>query len=69
MNTNQLDEAIKLLRNAVKYSHLDNQKHLDLTLVQATERAEYEKALMICRQEVIKGTLTDEELKNRLGLT
>lgn len=68
MNTSILDEAIKLLRNAVKYSHLDNQKHLDLTLVQADQRADYEKALMICRQEVIKGTLTDADLKTRLGL-
>jgi hypothetical protein len=65
---NELDKAITLLKNAVKYSHLNNQKHLDLTLVQAGVRADYEKALMYCRQEVIKGTLTDQDLKSRLGL-
>ena len=68
MENTTLDAAIELLKNAVKFSHLDNQKHIDLTLVQADERARYEKALMICRQEVIRGTLTDQELKIRLGL-
>lgn len=63
-----LDSAIKLLKNIVKESHLPGQKHIDLTLAQADERSRYEKALMITRQEVIKGTLSDEELKARLGL-
>lgn len=63
-----LDEAIKMLRNAVKDSHLENQKHIDLSLVDASERAEYEKALMYCQASVARGELTDEELKNRLGL-
>ena len=64
----ELNAAIKLLKNAVKESHLPGQKHIDLSLVQAGERADYERALMFCRQEVIKGTLTDEELKVRLGI-
>jgi hypothetical protein len=64
----ELDTAIKLLKNAVKESHLPGQMHVDLSLVQASERAEYEKALMVCRQEVIQGNLTDTDLKTRLGL-
>jgi len=63
-----LESAIKLLKNIVKESHLPGQKHIDLTLAQADERAEYEKALMLTRQEVIKGTLSEEDLKIRLGL-
>ena len=63
-----LEAAIKLLKNAVKESHLPGQKHIDLSLVQAGERARYEKALMITRQEVIKGTLSEDDLKTRLGL-
>lgn len=64
----ELNAAITLLKNAVKESHLPGQKHIDLSLVQANERAEYERALMFCRQEVIKGTLSEEDLKTRLGL-
>ncbi|MCF8060312.1 MAG: hypothetical protein K9K67_13505 [Bacteriovoracaceae bacterium] len=63
-----LEEAIKLLRNAVKDSHLDNQKHIDLTLVDASVRADYEKALMFCRVQVAQGLISDEDLKIRLGL-
>lgn len=64
-----LDQAIKLLRNAVKESHIENQKHIDLSLVDASERSEYEKALMYCQANVAQGKISDEELKSRLGLT
>ncbi len=63
-----LDSAIELLKNAVKYSHLENQKHIDLSLVDAQERHRYEKALMYCRAKVAQGELSEEELHNRLGL-
>lgn len=63
-----LEDAINLLRNAVKDSHLDNQKHIDLTLVDAGERATYEKALMVCRAAVAQQQLSEDELNNRLGL-
>ena len=63
-----LNEAIELLKNAVKDSHLDNQKHIDLSLVDATERATYEKALMICQAAVAQEQLLDADLKSRLGL-
>lgn len=64
----ELNQAIELLRNAVKDSHLDNQKHIDLSLVDASERAIYERALMICQAHVAQGHLSDDELKTRLGL-
>ena len=64
-----LEEAINLLRNAVKESHLDNQRHIDLTLVDASERATYEKALMVCQAAVAQEQLTDADLKTRLGLS
>jgi hypothetical protein len=63
-----LDEAISLLKNAVKYSVVKNQKHLDLTLVSAEERPKYQKALVIVNDEVQKGLLTDADLKARLNL-
>ncbi|MEC7275293.1 MAG: hypothetical protein VXV96_03150 [Bdellovibrionota bacterium] len=63
-----LNEAIELVKNAVKESHIDGQKHVDLSLVDATERPDYEKALLICRAHVAQGHLSEEDLKTRLGL-
>ncbi len=64
----ELNEAIKLLKNAVKDSTLHNQKHLDLTVVPSSQRELYQRALMIVQHEVEKGTLTDQQLKIQLGL-
>ena len=63
------DQAVQKLKKAVKYSHLDNQKHIDLTLVNPDERAELQKALMAVQVAVKNGELSEEELKAQLGLT
>ena len=63
-----LDEAINLLKKTVKYSAVKNQKHIDLTLVSAEELPLYEKAMAIVTSEVKKGTITDKDLKQRIGI-
>ena len=63
-----LDEAITILKNVVKYSEVKNQKHLDLTLVSAQERPLYQTALVVANLEVEKGTLSQDDLKSRLGI-
>ncbi len=63
-----LDEAVTLLKKAVKYSEVKNQKHIDLSLCIAEERPVYQRALIVANLEVQKGTLTQDELKARLGL-
>lgn len=63
-----LDEAITLLRNAVKWSEVKDQKHIDLTVIAAEERPLYQRALAVANIEVEKGTLTQDDLKARLGL-
>ena len=63
-----LDQAIVLLRKAVKWSEVKNQKHIDLSVCVASERPLLQKALVIANTEVEKGTLTQDELKVRLGL-
>lgn len=63
-----LDEAVTLLRTAVKWSEVKNQKHIDLSICIAEERPLFQKALVIANTEVEKGTLTQDELKARLGL-
>lgn len=63
-----LDQAIDLLKKTVKYSAVKNQKHIDLTLVSAEEKSTYEKALAMAFEEVKKGSITEADLKQRLGL-
>ncbi|EQC49422.1 hypothetical protein M899_1741 [Bacteriovorax sp. BSW11_IV] len=62
------DEAVELLKNAVKYSTIENQKHLDLSVINAPDRLEYQKALMVVQSAVKRGEITQDELKQRLGL-
>jgi hypothetical protein len=63
-----LDEAINLLKKTVKYSAVKNQKHIDLTLVSTEEKPIYERALALAFEEVKKGTISEADLKQRLGL-
>jgi hypothetical protein len=63
-----LDDAVTLLKKAVKWSEVKNQKHIDLSVCIAEERPLLQKALVIANVEVEKGTLTQDELKARLGL-
>jgi hypothetical protein len=63
-----LDEAITLLKKAVKWSEVKNQKHIDLSVCVASERPLLQYALVVANMEVTKGTLTEGELKVRLGL-
>jgi len=64
----KFEEAISLLRNAVKYSHLDNQKHLDFSLVNASHLDDYQKAMITVQTAVKEGEVTQDELKRKLGL-
>jgi len=63
------DEAINLLKNAVKYSCIDNQKHLDFSLVTANKLDDYQRAMVVVNIAVENGELTKDELNNKIGLT
>lgn len=63
-----LDEAVNVLKKYVKYSEVKNQKHIDLSLCTAEDRPQAQTALMISNLEVEKGTLTQDQLKTKLGL-
>jgi hypothetical protein len=62
------NEALKLLKNAVKESHLDNQPHLDFSVVVAHEREKYVRAMISVKSALNKGELTEAEVKSYLGL-
>ena len=61
-------ESVTLLKNIVKNSHLDNQKHIDLTMCQADQRPKYQLALLVAQTEIKKGNVTETEFKKELGL-
>jgi hypothetical protein len=63
-----LDESITILKRYVKYSEVKNQKHIDLSLCVASDRAISQEALMVVNLAVTKGEITDQELKIKLGL-
>ena len=61
-------EAVKILYSAVKESHLDGQRHIDLSVVTADKRGLAEEALMWLRAYVAKGEVTETRLKKDLGI-
>lgn len=62
------DEAVAFLKKFVKYSEVKNQKHIDLSLCVAEDRLIGKKALMVARLAVEKGEVTEDQLKQKLGL-
>jgi len=63
-----LDKAIELLRNAVKYTGNIDQKHIDLTIVPADQRTMYEKAMAICQLSIKDGKISRDEFNRRVHL-
>ncbi len=64
----QLEAAIKVVKKYVKMSAVENQPHIDLTLVDAHERHEVQKALAALKMYVKKGEISDADLNQELGL-
>ncbi len=62
------EEALQLLHTAVKYSNIKGQKHIDLTLVPASERERYVKALMVVRKAIESGEHKQDETMQKLGI-
>lgn len=64
----ELESAIKLLKNAVKNAGSIDQRHIDLTLVPAEQRKEYEKALSVAQKSVKEGLISRDALLGKLGI-
>lgn len=63
-----LDQAIELLKKAVKYTGTIDQKHIDLTLVPAEDRQQYEEALRAAYLGIKEGKITREIFNRRVHL-
>ena len=64
----ELQEAMKLIKNAVKNAGTIDQKHIDLTLVPADERSKYEEALRIVKNASKDGQISWENVLKGLDL-
>ena len=62
------EDAIHFLRKAVKYSNIDGQKHIDPALVNSEDLDNYRRSMIIVRKEVEAGTISEDDLKQKLGL-
>lgn len=63
------EQAVELLRKAVKFSTIKNQKHIDLSLVNAPDLPKYQDALVVVKTAVVKGKKTEAEMNSDLGLS
>ena len=60
--------AIKKLKEITKESHIKGQFHIDLTLADANERDVYMEAMIIAKNSVTQGEISEANLKERIGL-
>lgn len=63
-----LDEAILLLRTAVKHTGTIDQKHIDLTVVPAEERGRYEKAMAKAQLSIVEGKISRDEFLKKVHI-
>jgi len=64
----ELREAIDYLKKLVKHSTaLDEFKHIDPTLIPASERQTYTKKMMIVTKAIRDGELTKEDFGQYIG--
>jgi hypothetical protein len=61
-------EAVTLLKPMVKHSDIENQKHIDLSLALASQRSSYQEALLVIKNEIKSGSVTENEFKKSVGL-
>jgi len=64
----ELEQAINMLKAIVKNAGNVNQNHLDLSLVSAEQRGQYEEALKFSQEAIKEGKITKEEFQRKLNL-
>lgn len=63
-----LNDAIELLKVAVKYPGTIDQKHIDLSVVPTEERPVFEQALKTAQLAIMNGKITRDEFNRRVRL-
>lgn len=67
-DTMELNQAIELLKRAVKYTGVIDQKHIDLTVVPVEDKPKYEEALVVAMTAIKDGKIGREEFNRRVRL-
>ncbi len=63
-----LEEAIEIIRPLVKFSTIDNQKHIDLSVATADKRVLSQQALMVIKSSIDLGQTDQQTINEKLGL-
>ncbi len=64
----ELNQAIILLKRAVKYTGVIDQKHIDLSIVPTEDRPKFEDALKVVQTAIKDGQITRDEFNRRVQL-
>ena len=68
MNKEDVIIYVLKLKKYVKQSHIDNQNHIDVSLVDASQRDEFYKNLAILRKAIEENVISKKEYEDLLGL-
>lgn len=63
-----LEQAISLIKNIVKNNGTNDTNHIDIGLVSADERPQYEKALKVVKLAIMEGKISQDEFATRVNL-
>ena len=66
--TVEINQAIELLKKAVKHTGNIDQKHIDLSVVPAEDKPKYEAALAVAMTAIKAGSIKRDEFNRRVGL-
>ena len=66
--TVEINQAIELLKRAVKHTGTIDQKHIDLTVIPVEDKPKYEEALVVDMTAIKAGTITRDEFNRRVRL-
>lgn len=65
----ELDDAVKLLKRAVKYPENDfGEKRIDLSLVPVEEIPKFQEAMRVSQTSIKEGKISRDEFNRRVGL-
>ncbi len=64
----ELNEAIELLKRAVKHPGTIDQKHIDLSVIPVEDKPKFETALKVAMLAIQGGTISKDEFNRRVHL-
>ena len=64
----ELEQAIELLKTVVKNNGVNDERHIDLTLIPVDQKAKFEKAMVVSKMAILDGKITQEDFKRLVHL-